>query len=37
LGIPDKYIEHGTQTELYRLCGINKEGIEKSIRILLEK
>ncbi|MCU4174499.1 1-deoxy-D-xylulose-5-phosphate synthase [Carboxylicivirga sp. N1Y90] len=31
LGIPDKYIEHGTQTELFGLCGYDKEGIENSI------
>ncbi len=35
LGIPDKYIEHGTQTELYGLCGFNKEGIEKSMNEML--
>jgi len=35
LGIPDKYIEHGTQTELYHVCGFDKEGIEKSIREML--
>ncbi|WP_430811715.1 MULTISPECIES: 1-deoxy-D-xylulose-5-phosphate synthase [unclassified Carboxylicivirga] len=31
LGIPDKYIEHGTQTELYGVCGFDKEGIERAI------
>ncbi len=35
LGIPDKYIEHGTQTELYRICGFDKDGIEKAIRTML--
>jgi len=35
LGIPDKYIEHGTQTELYHVCGFDKEGIEKSVREML--
>ena len=35
LGIPDKYIEHGTQTELNRVCGIDKEGIEKAVREML--
>ncbi|SDC91813.1 1-deoxy-D-xylulose-5-phosphate synthase [Williamwhitmania taraxaci] len=28
LGIPDKFIEHGSPTELYRECGIDKEGIK---------
>jgi 1-deoxy-D-xylulose-5-phosphate synthase len=27
LGIPDEFIEHGTQAELRRLCGIDEEGI----------
>ncbi|MFT3737342.1 MAG: 1-deoxy-D-xylulose-5-phosphate synthase [Breznakibacter sp.] len=27
LGIPDKFIEHGTQTELHHECGYDKEGI----------
>lgn len=31
LGVPDQYIEHGTQTELFGLCGYDKEGIEKAI------
>ncbi|MBR8537477.1 1-deoxy-D-xylulose-5-phosphate synthase [Carboxylicivirga sediminis] len=35
LGIPDKYIEHGTQTELYGICGFDKEGIEKAIQEML--
>ena len=26
LGIPDEFIEHGSQTELYGLCGFDKEG-----------
>nr|WP_321406063.1 1-deoxy-D-xylulose-5-phosphate synthase [uncultured Carboxylicivirga sp.] len=36
LGVPDEFIEHGTQTELYGLCGFDKEGIEKAIIELLE-
>lgn len=36
LGIPDKFIEHGTQTELYGLCGYDKEGISKAILDLLD-
>jgi len=35
LGIPDRYIEHGTQTELYRVCGFDKQGIEKAIREMI--
>jgi 1-deoxy-D-xylulose-5-phosphate synthase len=32
LGIPDYFIEHGTQDELYRECGYDAEGIEIAIR-----
>ncbi len=35
LGIPDEYIEHGTQTELYGLCGFDKKGIEKVVREMM--
>ena len=27
LGIPDQFIEHGTQEELYEICGYNTKGI----------
>jgi 1-deoxy-D-xylulose-5-phosphate synthase len=38
LGIPDYFVEHGTQDELYRECGYDAEGIEVAIReILLRK
>ena len=32
LGIPDRFIDHGTPQELYRECGIDTEGIYKSIK-----
>jgi 1-deoxy-D-xylulose-5-phosphate synthase len=35
IGIPDEYIEHGTQTELYGICGFDKGGIEKAMREML--
>lgn len=31
LGVPDKFIAHGTQEELYRACGFDAEGITKAI------
>lgn len=31
LGVPDKYVEHGTQSELYSECGYNTADIEKAI------
>ena len=27
IGIPDRFIAHGTIPELYRLCGMDAEGI----------
>jgi 1-deoxy-D-xylulose-5-phosphate synthase len=32
LGIPDRFIEHGSQEELYRECGYDAEGIAKAAR-----
>jgi 1-deoxy-D-xylulose-5-phosphate synthase len=37
LGIPDYFVEHGTQEELYRECGFDAEGIEIAIREILVK
>jgi len=37
LGIPDYFVEHGTQDELYRECGFDEEGIEIAIREILVK
>jgi 1-deoxy-D-xylulose-5-phosphate synthase len=35
LGIPDYFVEHGTQEELYRECGFDAEGIEMAIREIM--
>jgi Deoxyxylulose-5-phosphate synthase len=35
LGIPDYFVEHGTQEELYSECGFDEEGIELAIREIL--
>jgi len=35
LGVPDKFIEHGTQQELYKECGYDKDGIKKNVLELL--
>jgi len=32
LGIPDYFVEQGTQEELYRECGYDADGIERTIR-----
>jgi 1-deoxy-D-xylulose-5-phosphate synthase len=37
LGIPDYFVEHGTQDELYRECGYDAEGIEIAIGEMLVK
>ncbi len=31
LGVPDSWVEHGTQQELYKECGYDKEGIYKTV------
>jgi 1-deoxy-D-xylulose-5-phosphate synthase len=35
LGIPDRYIDHGTQQELYRECGYDAEGIAAAARSMV--
>jgi 1-deoxy-D-xylulose-5-phosphate synthase len=35
LGVPDTFIDHGTQTELYRECGFDPESICKHIRSMV--
>ena len=37
LGIPDKFIEHGSPEDLYRECGIDVKGITNSVMELIEK
>ncbi|MEY3399450.1 MAG: hypothetical protein RL220_2044, partial [Bacteroidota bacterium] len=37
LGIPDRYIEHGTQEELYRECGYDALAIETACHELLSE
>jgi 1-deoxy-D-xylulose-5-phosphate synthase len=37
LGIPDKFIEHGTPEELYRECGIDAQGIVNTVKQLVGK
>jgi 1-deoxy-D-xylulose-5-phosphate synthase len=37
LGVPDYFVEHGTQDELYRECGFDAEGIEIAIREMMVK
>lgn len=37
LGIPDYFVEQGTQEELIRECGFDQGGIENAVREMLEK
>ena len=37
LGVPDKFIEHGTVEDLYKECGIDTKGIVKSVLKILKK
>jgi len=37
IGIPDKFIEHGTSEELYKECGIDTKGIVKATLKMLGK
>ncbi len=32
LGLPDKFVEHGTPEELYALCGLDKDSIKEEIK-----
>jgi len=37
IGIPDRFIEHGTQAELRKLLGLDAESIARSVKLLLGK
>lgn len=37
LGIPDKFIEHGTQQQLYQECGFDAKGISECISSMLNQ
>lgn len=36
LGIPDRYVEHGSQSELYHECGYDAEGIYNAAKSLVK-
>jgi 1-deoxy-D-xylulose-5-phosphate synthase len=36
LGIPDAYVHHGTQEELWADCGFDKNGIVRTVKKALE-
>ncbi len=37
VGIPDRFVEHGTVPELYHECGLDKEGLIKAVEDLIAK
>jgi 1-deoxy-D-xylulose-5-phosphate synthase len=37
IGIPDRFIEHGKQEELYKILGLDEEGIYKQIKEFLKR
>ena len=37
LGVPDRFIDHGTQQELYKECGFDVEGIVQSVQSMIKK
>lgn len=36
LGIPDRFVDHGTQEELYKECGFDAEGIATAVQNLVQ-
>jgi 1-deoxy-D-xylulose-5-phosphate synthase len=36
LGIPDNFVGHGTQAELYKLCGFDTQGIVDAVISLVK-
>ena len=36
MGVPDKFIEQGTQKELYKECGFDAEGIYSAVKALIK-
>ena len=36
IGLPDKFVQHGTPKELYHICGMDAESIEKVLLSLLK-
>ena len=37
LGVPDYFVSHGKQVELYRECGFDAEGIYKTVKKVLQE
>ena len=37
LGVPNRFVDHGTQEELYKECGFDSEGICRTVRELVNR
>ncbi len=35
LGVPDRFIEHGSKSDLYRICNMDVKGIKRAVKELL--
>jgi 1-deoxy-D-xylulose-5-phosphate synthase len=35
LGVPDRFIEHGSKSDLYRICNMDVKGIKRAVKKLL--
>jgi 1-deoxy-D-xylulose-5-phosphate synthase len=36
LGIPDRFVDHGSQAQLYRECGYDVQGIVETVRLMVK-
>jgi 1-deoxy-D-xylulose-5-phosphate synthase len=37
LGVPDRFIEHGTPDQLYKICGIDADGITEAVMKMMDR
>ncbi|MGM0619697.1 MAG: 1-deoxy-D-xylulose-5-phosphate synthase [Bacteroidota bacterium] len=37
LGVPDRFIEHGTPDQLYKICGIDEDGIAEAVMKMMDR
>jgi len=37
LGVPDTFVEHGTQAELYKECGFDPESIYQAVKKMVSR
>ncbi len=37
IGLPDKFVDHGTQEELHKILGIDPDGIIEKVKLFLSK